>query len=430
MNRTLRLRNALWIAPVLLAILIRLVVIFYYGPYVSIHSDDAGYLRSAEWLLQSHIYAYYTPDAPTVHMLPGMTFILAGVLAVFGQGALGLYAGKIVFTLIGAFGIVGAYQSVAYVWNRYVALAVALFLAVYVPGIETDTLFLTETPFMAAFAWTVFWLLKVADTHKLRHVVFATLWFMVAMYFRPNLLLWAVVALAYLLMKRYPWRKLVGQGVIAAAVVIACILPWWIRNFLVFHQFIALTDDAANPLLLGTFQGIHFPAPNNPTAVEHHILDVHPNLRPQSMHEIPWFKAQEHAAMYRIREWHRSFPQDFWRSYLWIKPGILWTRAYFPIRMLGILPSTMKAVQPVLLWASLIGHGIALLFARGKRKEVLLVLLTLLYFTVLFAVFFAYERYNVPLMWLMFSGVPSGVYGLIEATKWLAGGRRRAGARS
>ncbi|EPZ44126.1 MULTISPECIES: glycosyltransferase family 39 protein [Alicyclobacillus] len=430
MNRQRILHHALWIVPIALAMVIRLCVIFHYGPYVTLHSDDAGYLRSAEWLLQSGTYSYYTPDAPTVHMLPGMTLILAAVLGVFGQGAVGLYVGKIVFTLIGAVGILGAYQSVAYVWNRYAAFVVALFLALYVPGIETDTLFLTETPFMAAFAWTVFYLFKAADSHRLRHVVIATVLFMVSVYFRPNVLLWAVIVLFYLIIKRYPWRKLIGHGVIAACIVVVCMLPWWIRNLLVFHQFIALTDDAANPLLLGTFQGVNFPNPSNPTVVEHHILDVHPDLRPQAMHEIAWFKAQQHAAMYRIREWHHAHPQDFWRSYLWIKPGILWNRAYYPIRILGVLPDTLKAIQPVLLWISLIGHGLALLFAHGKRREVLTVLLTLLYFTVLFSVFFAYQRYNEPLMWLMFSGVPSGIYGLVQAGKWLFAGWRRAPVQS
>ncbi|MFD1675784.1 glycosyltransferase family 39 protein [Alicyclobacillus fodiniaquatilis] len=419
--------TSLALVPLIVALAVRLFVIFYYGPYVSIHSDDMGYYHSAEWLLQYGIFAYYTPLKPTVHMLPGITFILVAVIAIFGKGALGLYVGKVVFTLIGVTGILGVYKVIEYMWNRWIALCVGLFLAIYIPSIITDTLFLTEPPFMAAFAWTVYFILRAADEQRLKYIVGAAILFVVTIYFRPNVILWAVIALLYLLFKRYPLRLLVGHGAVVIGIVLVCLAPWWIRNALVFHQFIPLTDDSSNPLLLGTFQGINFPAPTNEVTVEHHILDVHPQLRPQSEHEIPWFKAEQHAAMYRIREWYHAHPGDFIQSYFWIKPGVLWNRAYYPIRVLGILPQTMKTIQHWLLWASVIGHAITLLLARGRRRQAIFVVLTLLYYTLLYCVFFAYQRYNEPIMWLMFMGVPTGVYSLMTFGARLFRGRRRSG---
>lgn len=412
MNRSRKIHVGLAITPVIVALFLRLFVIFHYGPNVSIHSDDMGYLRSAEWLLQDGTYSYYTPNAPTVHMLPGMTFILAAVIGIFGHGSAGLYVAKVLFACIGTAGIVGAYKAVEHIWNRWAALLVGLFMAVYVPGVEVDTLFLTEPPFMAAFAWTIYFLVKAADSHKLRHIAAASVLFMVSVYFRPNVLLWAVVALIYLLIKRYPAMLLLRHGAVAIAIVLICIAPWWIRNAIVFHQFIPLTDDAANPLLLGTFQGLHYPAPYSPSKVEHSILVKHPGLRPQADHELAWFHQQQKIAIYRIRHWHYLHPRDFWQSYLWIKPGILWNRAYYPIRILGVLPSTLKAIQPWLIWISIAGHATALIFAHGRRKEAAMIALSLLYFTGLFSVFFAYERYNVPLMWLMVTGVAGGLWAL------------------
>ncbi|WAH36741.1 glycosyltransferase family 39 protein [Alicyclobacillus dauci] len=418
--------RSLPILVVLIAFIIRIFVIFHYGPYVSIHSDDMGYYRSAEWLLQYGKYAFYTPDAPTVHMLPGMTFILAAVIAVFGKGALGLYVGKVVFTIIGCLGIFGAYKAVEHMWNRPVALIVALFLAVYVPGIETDTLFLTEPPFMAAFAWLVYFVLRAGKEHKTSDIVWASIMFVAAIYFRPNIILWAVVALAYLMSMRYPWKLLVSHMGLVVGIVVICLAPWWIRNEIAFHQFIPLTDDSSNPLLLGTFQGLHYPAPNDPTLVEHRILAEHPDLLPQSEHEIPWFKAQQHEAMARVRQWYHTHPSDFFQSYLWIKPGLLWNLAYYPIRILGVLPETMKLVQHWLVWPSIIGHAVALVFANGKRRQMMMVALTLLYFTGLYSIFFVYGRYNEPIIWLMFLGIPAGIWTLVTLLL-RAGGRRRKG---
>ncbi len=401
-------RNVLFLAaPLIIALALRLYVIFLYGPYyLSIHSDDMGYLRSAEWLLKYGTYSYYTHDAPTVHMLPGMTLILAAVIAVFGKETLGLYVGKIIFSFIGVAGILGAYKSFEYMWNRYVAFIVGIFLALYVPGIETDTLFLTETPFFAAFAWTIFFVLKLSDSHKLRHLISATVLFMVAVYFRPDLLLWVIPVLIYLVIKRYPIRLLIRHGCVAIGIVVVCLAPWWIRNAIVFHQFIPLTDDSGNPLLLGTFQGIHYPPPNNPTAVEQNILHAHPNLSPPDVHEVPWFKEQQNAAIHRMREW---------LSYLWIKPGQLWGKVWYPLNILHIKNTVLSVIQLCILWVSLIGHGVSLVFGHRKRKEVLFILLTLLYFTALFSFYFVYSRYNEPIMWLMFSGVPTGIWSLCYA---------------
>ncbi|WP_067625570.1 glycosyltransferase family 39 protein [Alicyclobacillus acidiphilus] len=418
--------NFIWMCVVfVIALVPRLVVIVHYGPQMTLHSDDQGYYQSAVWLLDKGTYSFYTPLKPTVHMMPGIVLLLAGIIAVFGKGTLGLYVGKLTFAIIGSLGIVGAFRAIERIANRYVAFVVALALAFYPPSILVDSLFLTEPLFMAAFAWTVYYLLKLAETRKLSDLVALSVFFMLAMYLRPNVLLWAVVGLVYLLTKRYPTGLLARHGAMAIGIFIVFMLPWWIRNEIVFHQFIPLTDDSWNPFLLGTFQGEGFPPPQNEGAVEHQLLAQNPQLRPQKMHELQWFLAERHAAVYRIRLWYHKHPGEFWLSYLWLKPKIIWYKAYYPLRILGVHPALMKLVQHWLIWISLIGHAVAILFGKGRRLELLMVLLTLLYFTAIFSVFFAFERYNVPIEWLMLMGGPAGLWALIRAAR---GGRGRGRA--
>ena len=38
------------------------------------------------------------------------------------------------------------------------------------------------------------------------------------------------------------------------------VIPWSVRNYRIFHQFIPITNGAANPTLLGTYQGATAPA--------------------------------------------------------------------------------------------------------------------------------------------------------------------------
>lgn len=407
------------------AFLPRLFVIVHYGPQLTLHSDDQAYYQSALWLLDKGTYSFYTPLKPTVHMMPGIIFLLAAIIAVFGKGTLGLYVGKLIFASIACAGIVGAFKAVERITHVYVAFVVALALALYPPGIEVDSLFLTEPLFMATFAWTVYYLLKLADTKKLRDLVGLSIFFMLAMYLRPNVLLWAVVGLIYLLMKRYPTKLLMWHAAIAIGIFIVFMLPWWIRNEIVFHQFIPLTDDSWNPFLLGTFEGEGFPPPQNEGAVEHQILAQHPELRPQKMHELKWFLAERHAAVFRIERWYKKHPGEFWISYLWLKPKIVWYKAYYPLRILGVMPTPMKLAQHWLIWISLIGHGVAILFGSGRRREFLMVLLTLFYFTAVFSIFFAFERYNVPLEWLMLMGGPAGLWVLVRSVVRLAGGNAK-----
>ncbi|WP_041694906.1 ArnT family glycosyltransferase [Alicyclobacillus acidocaldarius] len=408
----------------LLALAPRLATIFVYGPHLTIHSDDEGYYRSALWLLQKGTFSYYTPDAPTVHMMPGITLLLAGILWVFGTGTVGLYAGKIVFTLIATLGIAGIYRAVSRISRPWVGAVVAAAIALYPPEVLVDTLFLTEPLFMAAFAWLFDFTFKVAESRRLRDVLGLAVLFMLAIYVRPNVALWVVLALIYFLMKGYPrplfWRHL------GAAVVVGLIfmVPWWIRNEMVFHRWILFTDDSWNPLLLGTFEGYGYPPPSNEGAIEHQLLREYPSLRPQSMHELTWFHLQKQIAFKRMGEWLKTNPSSFWTTYLWLKPQILWLRAYLPIPIFGITEASLRGLQTWVVDASIIGHFVAMVFARGRRRELLLVWLTLLYYTALFSFFFAFERYNVPIDWLMFSGVPLAVWALLRA---IVGEERKRG---
>lgn len=65
----------------------------------------------------------------------------------------------------------------------------------------------------------------------------------------------ALLAIAFysLFPSRRDWLRTVGLGVLAASLIM---LPWWIRNYLIFGQFIPLTSSSGFAFWIGTFGAV------------------------------------------------------------------------------------------------------------------------------------------------------------------------------
>lgn len=414
------------LAILLIALAIRITVIAKYGLSLNLHSDDAGYTRSAIWLLSHHVYAFYAPNYPTLHMMPGIVVMLAGVFSVFGTGGAGIIAAKVLMTFIGVASIWGVYLVGKQLWSRGVGLWAAALAAVYVPGIEVDTLQMTETPSFLSNTFTFYYIVRAANERKGRYIVFAAIFYVIGVYFRPTNLLWPVVAALYLFVRRYPLIKLVKSVLVSLVLVAVCLSPWWIRNEHTFHHFIPLTDDTSNPLLLGTFQGPGYPGvgPYQADPYIQKLLDQHPELQPTSEHELEWMYVQKSAAKQRIQYWIKNSPQTFIHTYVVLKPKVLWNKAFYLLQILHVKRSFLDALQPVLVVGGLLGYLVALLFGRKRRWEVLFMLATFGYYTSLYSYYYVYSRYNEPLMPFMMMGIPFGIAVLWRRIR----GRRAEGA--
>ncbi|MCL6454244.1 MAG: glycosyltransferase family 39 protein [Alicyclobacillus sp.] len=395
-----------------LALVIRFAVIWHYGLQLTLHSDDQGYTDSARWLLTRGVYSYYTPEHPTLHMMPGITLLLAGVFSVFGTGAAGVVAAKVVMSCIGVVGIWGLYLTARTAFRPWVGVVAALLAAVYIPGVETDVLLLTETPFFAASMFLLYFLVRAGREHRPLHLYLATLFYVVCLYFRPTISAYLVVAWAYLLVRRFPPRKLLRHGVLSVVMVALLLSPWWVRNEWTFHHFVPLTDGTGNPLLLGTFQGQHYPPPGNADLEITLLKAQHPDLRPTADHEVPWMTLQTQVAKQRMKAWYAENPRAFLHAYLVFKPILLWSKPFYTLKILHLSPKLVLAWHRVALWAGFIGWLVALAFGRKRRWTTLLVLATFLYYTALYSVYFVYSRYSEPLMPLVMLGLPVGVWAL------------------
>ncbi|WP_051662963.1 ArnT family glycosyltransferase [Alicyclobacillus macrosporangiidus] len=409
-----------WIyAILLLALAIRAAVLVRYRLSLTLNSDDVGYMHSAIWLLQYGRFTYHSPDEPTAHMMPGITLLLAAVFAVFGWGPWGVMIAKGVMSLFGVAAVYGVYLCGREAWGVTAGLVAALGCALYVPGILTDTLLLTEPPFTASFAWLVYFCMRLARTRSTRHLLAAVGCYLFALFFRPTVALFPLVVLVYLLSHRYPLRTLARHALLGAVIVCLALAPWWVRNELAFHRFVPLTNGTGDPLLLGTFEGEGYP-PGTYQETLNAIKAAHPGI---SAFDLSL--AEQQVAKQRIHAWWQSDKRSFLHSYLSIKPEILWDRPFYWKPILRVKQETMRWVQPLLVQAGCLGWIIAFLLGRGRRREALFMMLTLLYYTALYSATFAYGRYSLPFMPLMFLGVGAGLWALGRAAWHLGSAVRR-----
>ncbi|RIV22821.1 4-amino-4-deoxy-L-arabinose transferase [Alicyclobacillaceae bacterium I2511] len=392
-----------------LALAVRWLTIAHYGLGLNLHSDDQGYMNSALHFLQNGMITYYKGNLPTMHMMPGMTFWLAGLFWLFGTGPWGLLLAKYVTAVVGVLGVFGVYLLARRIFGHVAGLVGALLAAMYPPGILTDTLFLTETPFLASFAFLLYFSHRLAHRHDWPDFFGALICYIIALFFRPTVALYPVVLLFYFLWKRHSTVRLWKQAGVGALIVLAVMTPWWVRNYHDFHHFVPLDDGSGNPLLLGTYQGVGYPdqltfqQTLKQIAIDYPVVGKDP-----AAHEEQWMNLQQKVAEQRMGQWWKNNKMSFLYSYLVLKPLTLWQDPFYWIPILRIPQSVVRWMQWKLVILGGLGYLVTLVWQPRSRQDTVWILATFVYYTVLYAAYFCFGRYSEPLMPLVMTGIGAG----------------------
>jgi 4-amino-4-deoxy-L-arabinose transferase-like glycosyltransferase len=392
-------------AIVLLAFLVRLLALWQYGLHLNLHSDDEGYTRSAIRLLELGRLTYHTANEHTVHMMPGISLLLAAVFAVFGWHTVGLYAAKLVMIGFGCLAVYAVYKIGETLCKPWVGVIAALIAALYPPEVLMDNLLLTEPPFTAVFLWMLYFTIRLWQTQRWSYFFLTVATYLLALLFRPTVGLYPVVIAVYLWARRYPRRLLLKQALLGALIVSAALLPWWVRNYHYYHTFIPLTGGTGDPLLLGTYQGTGYPPQPTYLQVVHHIAATHPNLSAYDMMQY-----EEAAAKERMRQWWDTNPGSMLLSYLLLKPVEFWADTFYWIPIFHVSTTLAQWMKTALVLLGFAGFAVTLTVDRDRRLEVLWLLATLGYYTALYSYYFAFGRYSEPLMPIVFTGIGAGLY--------------------
>lgn len=399
------------ISILIIAFIIRLLVIINHGVNLSLNSDDMGYVNSAINLLENGILSYHDPNEPTVHIMPGMTLILSVIFFIFGSGENGMYAAKIVFISIGTFSVF-AMQLFAYsiTKSKVVGYISALVLALYIPQVLIDNLLLTEVPFTASYILLMYFSVKLIEEKSNKFLIYTVFCYLICLYLRPTIAVYPVLILIMMIFTKYPLKKMLKQTLISAVIVLVCLSPWWIRNYVVFHEFIPLSGGSGNPLLLGTFQGTGYPD----------TLDLETTLElVDSSNEFDnWyerFQVEENIAKERIQEWWDNDKSSLLYSYLYLKPKLMWEYAFYWINIFDFKANTIHKTHTALLLLSVLGYIISF-FKKDNRLNLYIIFLVfnIFLFTYLYSIYFSFNRYNQTLIPIIIIGVAILFFMLIE----------------
>lgn len=369
-----------------------------------------GYVSSAKNLLETGTLTYHNKNEPTVHIMPGQTFLLALVFIVFGTANAGIYAAKLLMILIGIASVYITFLIGKSLNNERAGLIAAFLYAIFIPLVLTNNLLLTETPFMFSMLLMIFFSIRLANEHKMKDFYFLMIFYFLSIMFKATIAMYPVILLLYFIMKKYPFKLALRQLGIAIILSLIVLAPWWIRNYVQFNEFIPLTGGAGNPLLLGSYQGHGYKYGEPYKVVLERINQENPG-----MNALGKLRLQEIEAKERISEWWNLDHQTFLETYINIKTKLQWETHFYWIEIFNVSSENINTFHLIILYTFLAST----LFVPFSKhwKEYLFFLFIILYFTVLNDIYYAYSRYNQPLMPLLFLFIGMLITTLLNAIR-------------
>ena len=401
----------------------RIAFFLYLGPTALANADDVGYVGSAIHFAKTGSLTVWTTE-PTAGIMPGTTILVGTLVRLLGEGAAFMAATKLIWICLGTMTAWFLYRAARlFVPEPYALLAAACLLMPNRAWI--DNLICTETPYLAFFCMNLYYMLRMRWDKSLSCSVWYGVSFVLALLFRANILVMPVFGLAYLILCRnHSWKEILGRTAVCVGIALIFLIPWTIRNALLFDEFIPITDGAGDPTLKGSYQGDTCPADDEldyETNVYSVVREKYSRYFGEDG-EILTDAYQNHfrsveklaKAKYRMKEWFSRDPGGFLRANLFNKPVNMLNWVYYWGPYQEQIESFTKLMSRVNLLLCA-GGGILALLRKQKREIILF--LSALYFTniYLISLSFAVERYAALLMPLRYLIAAIGLYVMVRS---------------
>jgi 4-amino-4-deoxy-L-arabinose transferase-like glycosyltransferase len=210
---------------------------------------------------------------PTAWLAPVYPYLTAGVFKLFG-----IYTSSSAFVLLALNSLFSALTCIPlyYIARRFsdkrIATWTAWLWALLPPAIYWSVRWIWETSLSALLLTTAIWLtFRLEKEHRLRWwMTWGALWGLLAL---TNPSCCSVLPFVGIWLCYRRWRlgeRFFLHTVAAAAVCLVLMAPWEVRNYLLFHTFVPVRDNAGAELRMG----------NGPHAVGLWMSWAHPSQNP------------------------------------------------------------------------------------------------------------------------------------------------------
>ena len=262
----------------------------------------------------------------------------------------------------------------------------------------------------------IYYSLLFLRNHRNKDFYLMLLYFIIAIYIRPNIIVFPIALLICLLIQKYNIKELVRKLILGISIVIISLIPWIYRNYKTFDMFIPLTYGSGNPLLLGTYQGSGYPLDEElnyeilndsmSKEMQYYLSENHPRDKYKVYYSLEYDKLK---AEYRISEWWKANKVSFIKSYLIFKPKIMLYSSFYWEEVFNIDIKVNLAFRIIDLVLFLISSILILIYRTNLLEYAFLMIFYILQI-ILYCVAFAYERYAITLFPIRFIIIAIGLY--------------------
>ncbi len=415
------MNNWLIVIIMIISLVLHILAIKQLGFNYTLNSDDASYVKSGIVFLQTGEITMH--GVISAQIMPGMTFLIAFMALIFGTGTKLMISLKVLWMIMGISTICVVYKTIKLYTNKYIsALSCLFFLAI--DYVWMNNLILTETPFILLFALLIYHTLKLSQNTNRKDYILIIIYYIMAVFIRPNIGIFPIFLFIFLLLKKYDFKLLMKQCLIAGAILLLCLIPWTYRNYKVFGKFIPLTYGTGNPLLLGTYQGVGYPLDEEldyvknvdekiPDKMKYYLENTNEK---EYMTKYYLLEYDGMKAKYRMHEWWNKDKISMLKSYLYYKPKELFNNYFYWDTILGIKPMVLSTIRKLeILFFGL--SSLLILLNKKRIKEWLFLILTYGSQIALYSYTFAFSRYAISMFFIRYIVIGIGIGILYDIVK-------------
>lgn len=406
--------NKLICVILLISLVLHIATLCTLGYEYGLKSDDASYIASGIEFKNTGMLTMH--GVRSGQIMPGMTWIIAFVSLIFGEGKLLMIVLKILWMIMGLLSVLGVYKITRLFANKFFSSMAALGLLV-IDFIWMDNIILTETPFMLGFIYLIYASFKLERTKENKYFIQIIFFYMFSLMFKANIAVYPAFLIVYLLFKKYDFKVLLKQIGIALIVLLVFLIPWIIRNYIVFNKFIPLTYGTGNPLLMGTYQGYNYPEDNeeeyNKVIEENASEEMKSYINgtaTDKLYKRGYYSLEKDGliANYRMKKWWHDDKASMIKSYLVYKPYIIVYNSFLWEPVFGITKTDILPLRRVDIVLTAI-CGLIALIEKKYRKEVLFLGFNYVFQVLVYSYTFAFDRYGQTLIFLRFIVIGIGL---------------------
>lgn len=374
------------------------------------NNDDVKYLRAAQTLLDTGMLTYKDPETPTVFIMPGLVFALAPFVGIFGKlGA--IVAFRIFSAVLQTFTLYVLYLIIKKVFNSSkIAFVTILLNLIYVANIYVTTLILSETIFIFLLMNLIYICIFAVEkrSNKL-YIVGGVIWAL-SIYFKPIMLVFPLVVFVLMLINKYTIKEMFTYAILPLVIVMLCMLPWVVRNYIAFDRFIPLTLSSGNPKL----QGAYINYDQNPSYKDQIDFSNVGDFGTEIENNETETKRANAVIKYNLE--NNTLEYIYWmtigKTFENFKTPFIWYNLY------GIRFNVYLAIHWIMLVLGIIGMCVSIFSRSFKENRLKYVLISIIiFFNIVHLPYYCFSRYVYPIMPILISFSALSIIYLIEKIK-------------